>query len=1053
MLVNQHKLLYSICEACSKGMAILNIYLLGGFHLVYDSRPVDTVTNSRMQSLLAYLILHRETSQPRQRLACLFWPDSNEAQARTNLRNLIHLLRQALPGAKDYLHTDGPTIQWNPDSDFALDVAELEKAMTAGAFDCVVNLYTGDLLPDCYDEWVISKREQLRQTYADALEQLVQQKKSEHDYHAAIAYAQCLIRHEPLQEQSYRDLMHLYALSGDRPGIIYTYNTCIKVLQDELGIDPSNGTRETYNYCLKMHQQVDSNTKPSLFLLPKNPSHNLPFELPQFIGRELEKSKIKKLLAAHRLITLTGAGGIGKTRLAIQVAHELLDQYQHGIWLVELAPVTNPGFVPNTVANALGLHGSEHQTILDGLANFLNEKELLIILDNCEHLIGACASLVEYLLSKCPYLRILATSREVLDVKGEFIIRVPSLSLPPDEHCTQEIMEQSEAVRFFIGCVNAGIPDFEITDANLHSMAKICRRLDGISLAIELAATRVKTIGLDDVATRLNNVFNVLTNGSRTALPRHKTLQATLDWSYYLLSEKERVVFHRASVFARSWTLNAAELICADSHNITTDEILDLLTHLVNKSLIVENQLDDEARFHMLETTHQYAQMKLRESGEQDAVNERHLDYYLTLGEKVKFKLRSAECLLWQKRLKGDWDNFRSAMEWAFSKNISENAEKGLRLANIFRWILPESGRSRAELLDWLQKGLELAAKNDKNIDLVRAEALSFAGRQIHDLGNGDYGRTMMDESIQLYRTHPLTNPIDFAEALSISVEPLWNNDETEKAMKYATESITICRSLGFEAHWHLARVLCRGSWAFFSNKEFGTARTLVRESQLLFEQLDDYTNAANALQMLGYLVLSLKEYGEAYSLFEKAINFYKISGQLYPEAVRYRILFVLGDFARVDRLLGNFESSRAKLEEMILYYREQGDKTDIIWCLRELGRTLLAQGDYLYAIKSVRECLLLSHDMKSGSYKGTSLAVLADIFRAQGKLLPAARLLGSLASIPKIGWALYTRNNYSEIIDSTQTALGEATFAIAFKEGQAMTLDQAVLYALEEIS
>src|SRR5574341_1313373 len=361
-----------------------------------------------------------------------------------------------------------------------------------------------------------------------------------------------------------------------------------------------------------------------------SPLTNLPIQLTSFVGREKEIVEIKRLLLATRLLTLTGPGGTGKTRLAQQVAAQVLDAFPDGVWLVELAPVSNPAIVLHTVATALEVREEPGRPLLTTLLSRLRAKNSLLILDNCEHLIEACPQLTETLLPACPVLKILATSREGLGITGETCFQVPSLSVPDlSQPPTLETLRQSEAVRLFTDRAGTALLGFVVTDQTAPAVAQVCHRLDGIPLAIELAAARVKLLTVEQIAARLDDRFQLLTSGSRTALPRHQTLSALIDWSYDLLSESERVRLRRLSVFRGGWTLEAAESVASDLSLATPHpssvEVLDLLTQLVNKYLVVfERTQGAEARYRMLETIRQYAWERLMEAGETEVVRTRH---------------------------------------------------------------------------------------------------------------------------------------------------------------------------------------------------------------------------------------------------------------------------------------------------------------------------------------------------------------------------------------------------------------------------------------------
>ncbi len=432
---------------------------------------------------------------------------------------------------------------------------------------------------------------------------------------------------------------------------------------------------------------------PALQTLNSIPN-NLPIQLTSFIGREKEIAEIKSLVEHNRLVTLTGSGGVGKTRHSLQVAAEVLDVFTDGAWLVELAPVSSPELVPQALASVLGVHEDQSRPLLAALQDHLQPKTILLLLDNCEHLLEACAQLADGLLHACPHLNILVSSREALGMAGEVSFRVPSLSLPDSQHLPSlERLTQFDSVRLFIERAVAVKSDFVVSNQNAPAVAQICSRLDGIPLAIELAAARLRGLSAGQISERLDDRFRLLTGGSRTALPRQQTLRAMIEWSYDLLSEAERVLMRRLAVFVGDWTLEAAEAVCAEPESpvgsrlppaqaqaeqaIATPDVMDLLLRLVDKSLIVPQEQAGQARYHMLETIRQFARDKLLESVEGAWLRLRHLEFFLEFAEQAEAKLRSAENLIWLHQLGAEYANLQAALEWA---KEAGNAQPALRL-------------------------------------------------------------------------------------------------------------------------------------------------------------------------------------------------------------------------------------------------------------------------------------------------------------------------------------------------------------------------------------
>src|SRR5438876_4734629 len=393
-------------------------------------------------------------------------------------------------------------------------------------------------------------------------------------------------------------------------------------------------------------------------------AHNLPGQLTSFIGRETEVAEIKHLISRTRLLTLTGSGGNGKTRLALQTAAEMVDHFANGVWFVDMAAVLDSTLIATTVATTLRLREQPGQTMLETLVAFLRGKRLLLIFDNCEQIVSACAVLAEKLLKACPELHILATSREALAVAGETTWRVPSLPVPPAQPLDSfEKLAENPSVRLFVDRSTSVVPDFQLTAGNAPAVAKICRRLDGIPLAIELAAARVKMISPEEIALRLNDRFRLLTGGSRTALPRHQTLRAAIDWSYHLLGGQEGVLFRRLSLFCGSFSLEAAESICEGS-DLDSIDIFDSMSRLVDKSLLILEQSEGVTRYRMLETIREYAFDRLRESDEVAGVQKRFLDFFLNLGHRAEQELSGPGQAEWLERLDAEHENLRAALTW-----------------------------------------------------------------------------------------------------------------------------------------------------------------------------------------------------------------------------------------------------------------------------------------------------------------------------------------------------------------------------------------------------
>ena len=584
-----------------------------------------------------------------------------------------------------------------------------------------------------------------------------------------------------------------------------------------------------------------TNTLP---LPPVSPSHNLPRQISSFVGREKEIAQLHALVCAHPLVTLTGSGGTGKTRLALQTAERALADFPHGAWFVDLAPLSDPTLVPLVAATALGLHGVARESALPQLCATIASRRLLLVLDNCEHLIQAAAELAHALLSACPALHILATSREILALGGEQALRCPPLGLPaPSELLAVDQLAHFEAVRLFCERAAATAPGFQLDEASAPLVRQICARLDGIPLAIELAAARLRLLSLQQIADRLENLFYLLTGGGPTSLPRHKTLKSMIDWSYDLLSEPERRLLARLSVFTGGWTLEAAEAVCP-AKGLVRDAVLDLLAQLADKSLVtVLAGRDGQPRYRLLEMIRQYAGHRLEETGGVEAARERHLDTFTALAVQAEAALRGPASRAWIERMEDELPNLRAALEWS----LAGSSVKGLRLAAGLYWYWCMSTH-RLEGLDWLDRLLAAeeagrAARNEQGQalmerQLVRGKALCV-GYYMGILAKRD-NPALVEEAVTIFEPLRERYPREHAYALFL------------KGEKSPDEILELAREISypFLQSEILIQMSIRAGWA----GRLAESWNLSQEVLVLNRATGDFTNAGLALWKEGTL-------------------------------------------------------------------------------------------------------------------------------------------------------------------------------------------------------
>ena len=760
--------------------------------------------------------------------------------------------------------------------------------------------------------------------------------------------------------------------------------------------------------------------------------NNLPVQLTSFIGREKEVEQVKKRLEKYRLVTLTGSGGIGKTRLSIQAASELLDEYPNGVWLVELAPVTDPTLVTQTVCTTLDITPLGKTAALDVLTDYLHSKKILLVIDNCEHLIDACAQLSETLLHACHSLRILASSREALGIEGESAYRVPSLSLA-EANSGIKIIEQSEAVQLFLERTKTILPGYALTEMNAPAIAQICQRLDGIALAVELAASRVKLLKVEQIKERLDDAFRLLTGGARTALPRQQTLRGTIDWSYNLLSEEERSVLRWLSVFVGGWTLAVAEYVC-DHENM-----LDLLTHLVDKSLVVvDREHINEPRYYLLETIRQYAREKLAESGEGEQVRARHLDYFLKLAESAEPELYGAGQIEWMQKLEDEHENMRAALEWSLQANMI----KGQQLAAALWWSWELNGHL-SEVYEWLEKML---AVNLEEKTLVRAKLLSAAGWVASMLGFGEQlAPRFCEASIVLCRE--LGN--EQSAALPLATLAYWAFDRAnyDQAVALTEESRELFRKAGNK--WGVRHSFLQLGNIARAQENLEQAQKFYEESLKLAKEIGDQEGFGVVLLAIGSLAEKQGDYKRAMESYEEALRIEKLVKS------KIAISWALSYLGLICIRRREYEKAEALLEESIEIWQKMGKQADIAYSLQALGIIACYQENYPKARALYAESMQLLLPLEDKIDIAECVISLARFLAAQGSLETFACLLGAAeAAVPNIKKRTFLLFNTEteKYVTSARAALGEEAYTAAYEAGRQMSLDEGVAYAQKEL-
>lgn len=760
--------------------------------------------------------------------------------------------------------------------------------------------------------------------------------------------------------------------------------------------------------------------------------NNLPTQLTSFIGRRDEIAAIKRYLTKTHLLTLTGSGGTGKTRLSLQVAAELLHTFKDGVWFVEFAPITDPELVPHAVAGTLGVREERGRSLMSTLLDWFSDKEVLLVLDNCEHLLDACAKFADAVLREGHEVRILASSREALGIAGETAYRVPSLPTPDrKEALNVEQLQDCESAQLFIERAAQILPTFKITDANSSAISQICQRLDGIPLAIELAAARVKVLSVEQISTRLDDRFRLLTGGSRTALPRQQTLRALIDWSYQLLSEQERLLFRRLAVFVGGWTLESAESVCGFD-GIDPGDVLDLLTHLVDKSLVLVETTGKESRYHRLETIRQYAREKFFETEEAAQMRDRHLDYFRTLAEKAEVEILHSDQVAWLERLQAEFDNIRAALEWS----QEERAEDGLRLGSaIWRFCLRYGFTS--ELVEKLNQLLSYPQGSQRTP--VRAKAL-YGMSILAGIGLGDHihQRVWAEESLAISKE--LDDPAGIANSLAAAgIAAYFHGDPDGLAL--LLQSLASYRSLNDRVN--MSEILV---FIGIATGDPVQQRASLEEALALARERGDAITMAGALDYLGRMAMYEGHFTLARTWLEESLEI-----QLPLGAPGY--INTLFHLSRLGMYEGRLAEARAHGEELNAMSKQFGLTMAVpkLWSLPNWGYIALREGN----MEQAREMfnLAIQSFQKANRFIGIvySIEGVASLHVKQGQPERAVQLFAWADAVrermgdqrPPVEQASVDKD-----LAAIHSQLDDTEFENAYNTGRLMTEEQAIALA-----
>jgi predicted ATPase len=768
------------------------------------------------------------------------------------------------------------------------------------------------------------------------------------------------------------------------------------------------------------------------------PAHDLPSPLTDFVGRVQEIADVAgRLAAGARLVTVTGAGGSGKTRLAIQVARRVLPDHGGGACFVDLAPLAEPAFMPQAIAAALGVREEPDRPLTDSLIRALSGEPRLLLLDNCEHLVEACAGVAETLLRACPRLKILATSRESLNVAGEDVWPIPPLSLPPPGGAAPEGLLESDAVGLFVRRGRAVQQGFALTERNAAAVARVCRRLDGLPLAIELAAARLRVLSVAEILERLDDRFRLLTGGSRTAPQRQQTLWATLAWSYDLLPDQERILFDRLSIFAGACTLAGAEAVCAE-RPLARADVLDLLTRLIDKSLVVaEQDGEGRTRYRLLESVREFGRAKLNAGGELAGVQARHAHHFIRVAEAAESDLRGLGQARWLDRLEAEHGNFRAALRWCLEPGADRGA-LGVRLAAALQSYWRIRGHAR-EARDATEALLGLPAAAGGTVSRSRIVEFSVLAGWTHDaVGGPERLDSALVEGQAAARR--LGDAVSAVRLLGLLARRAHEAGGEETAGSLLAEGLALAEREGLAEE--AAGVLRQLGRLARDRGDDAAAVRHLEASLARYRAAGNLDGVAGVLNLLGYIRRAQGELAAARALHLEALAIWRGLGYGVGAAGATRGL------GEVDFAQGALPAARGRFEESAAILRAHDVKTMLPYALVNLSLVACATGDAATARGHLAEAIALRRALGSEREVAETIEEFAGAAAGRGRASEAFRLAGAATALRRAAGQPRpppVQARIDRALAAARRALGPAAAAAATAAGEALALDEAI--------